>query len=71
MCSFAKASVVRGALLDVKLMATTMPTTGEVYVKAMESPRRYLHGVKVDQWHGPTACSEWDVKNVANHIHPM
>jgi uncharacterized protein (TIGR03086 family) len=49
-------------------MATTMPTTGELYVKAMESTRGYVNGVKTDQWHGPTPCSEWDVKQVANHI---
>jgi uncharacterized protein (TIGR03086 family) len=49
-------------------MATTMPTTGELYVKAMESTRGYVEGVETDQWHGPTPCSEWDVKQVANHI---
>jgi uncharacterized protein (TIGR03086 family) len=49
-------------------MATTMPTTGELYVKAMESMRRYVDRVETDQWHGPTPCSEWDVKQVANHI---
>jgi uncharacterized protein (TIGR03086 family) len=45
-----------------------MPTTGELYVKAMESTRVYVNGVRTDQWHGPTPCSEWDVKQVANHI---
>ena len=49
-------------------MATTTPTTGELYVKAMESTRAYVNGVGPDQWHGPTPCSEWDVKQVANHI---
>jgi uncharacterized protein (TIGR03086 family) len=49
-------------------MATTMPTAGELYVKAMESTRGSVNGVKTDQWHGPTPCSEWDVKQVANHI---
>jgi uncharacterized protein (TIGR03086 family) len=34
----------------------------------MESTRGYINGVKTDQWHGPTPCSEWDVKQVANHI---
>jgi uncharacterized protein (TIGR03086 family) len=34
----------------------------------MESTRVYVDGVKPDQWHGPTPCSEWDVKQVANHI---
>jgi uncharacterized protein (TIGR03086 family) len=49
-------------------MTATQPTTGELYVKAMESTRNYVDGVKSDQWHGPTPCSEWDVKQVANHI---
>lgn len=49
-------------------MATTMPTTGELYARAMESTRGYVNGVKSDEWHGPTPCSEWDVKQVANHI---
>jgi uncharacterized protein (TIGR03086 family) len=45
-----------------------MPTTGDLYVRAMESTRVYVQGVRPDQWHGPTPCSEWDVKQVANHI---
>src|SRR5436305_10813126 len=49
-------------------MARTMPTTGELYVRAMESTRGYMNRVKTDQWHGATPCSEWDVKQVANHI---
>jgi uncharacterized protein (TIGR03086 family) len=49
-------------------MTATLPTTGELYVKAMESTRNYVDGVKSNQWHGPTPCSEWDVKQVANHI---
>jgi uncharacterized protein (TIGR03086 family) len=34
----------------------------------MVATRRYLDGVRADQWHGPTPCTEWDVKQVANHI---
>lgn len=49
-------------------MTTTMPTNGELYVRAMESTRAFVDGVRPDQWHGPTPCSEWDVKQVANHI---
>ena len=46
----------------------TVPTTGELYVKAMEAPRAYLDAVRPEQWAGPTPCSEWNVKQVANHI---
>src|SRR5437868_15351255 len=45
-----------------------MPTTGELYVQAMAATRRYIEGVRADQWHGPTPCAEWDVKQVANHL---
>jgi uncharacterized protein (TIGR03086 family) len=44
------------------------PTAGELYVKAMGGASSYIDGVRADQWHGPTPCSEWDVKEVANHI---
>ena len=45
-----------------------MPTTGDLYIRAMGSTRVYVDGVRPDQWHGPTPCSEWDVKQVVNHI---
>jgi uncharacterized protein (TIGR03086 family) len=43
-------------------------TTGELYTKAMAATRVFIDGVRPDQWHDPTPCSEWDVKQVANHI---
>jgi uncharacterized protein (TIGR03086 family) len=46
----------------------TAPTTGELYVKAMGKTRDYLNGVRPAQWAEPTPCSEWDVKQIANHI---
>src|SRR5205807_9491156 len=46
----------------------TTPTSGELYVRAMNATSRYLDGVRLNQWQGPTPCSEWDVKQVANHI---
>jgi uncharacterized protein (TIGR03086 family) len=46
----------------------TTPTPGDLYVKAMTATRRYVDGVRADQWHAPTPCTEWDVKQVANHI---
>jgi uncharacterized protein (TIGR03086 family) len=44
------------------------PTRGELYVKAMANTQRYVDGVRADQWHAPTPNTEWDVKQVANHI---
>ena len=46
----------------------TNMTPGELYAQAMIGTRAYLDAVGPDQWHGPTPCSEWDVKQVANHI---
>jgi len=43
-------------------------TTGDLYVQAMASTQRFLDGVRPAQWSGPTPCTEWDVKQVANHI---
>ena len=47
-----------------------MPNTtpGELYVKAMAATQRSVDGVRADQWHAPTPNTEWDVKQVANHI---
>ncbi|HKE93556.1 MAG TPA: TIGR03086 family metal-binding protein [Povalibacter sp.] len=45
-----------------------MTTTGELYIKAMHATRAYLDGVRSGQWHDSTPCTEWDLKQVANHI---
>jgi uncharacterized protein (TIGR03086 family) len=34
----------------------------------MAATRAYLKAVASGQWHAPTPCSEWDVKQIANHI---
>ena len=44
------------------------PSPGELYVKAMAATQRYMDGVRADQWHAPTPNTEWDVRQVANHI---
>jgi uncharacterized protein (TIGR03086 family) len=41
---------------------------GDLYGKAMTGTRAYVDAVRADQWAGPTPCTEWDVKHVANHI---
>jgi uncharacterized protein (TIGR03086 family) len=46
----------------------TQPTPGELYVEAMAATRAYLDAVRADQWQAPTPCSEWDVKQIANHL---
>jgi uncharacterized protein (TIGR03086 family) len=49
-------------------MTTTGATTGELYVRAMRATRAYLNAVGAQHWHDPTPCTEWDLKQVANHI---
>jgi uncharacterized protein (TIGR03086 family) len=44
------------------------PTTGDLYVKSMAGTRAYIDAVRGDQWHAPTPCTDWDVKQIANHI---
>jgi len=43
-------------------------TIGELYVKAMTATRVYIDGVGTEQWQAPTPCSEWNVRDIANHI---
>jgi len=49
-------------------MTTTTPTTGDLYVRAMESTRRFVDAVSRDQWTLPTPCTDWNVRQVANHL---
>ncbi len=53
-------------------MSANPPTANEspsaLYVQAMEQARRYIQGVRSGQWSGPTPCSEWDVRQVVNHL---
>src|SRR6516162_1963536 len=44
------------------------PSPGELYMKAMAATQRYMDGVRGDQWQAPTPNTEWDLKQVANHI---
>jgi len=46
----------------------TVMTTGDLYVKAMSATRAYLDAVRADQWQNATPCTEWNVKDVANHL---
>jgi uncharacterized protein (TIGR03086 family) len=48
-------------------MLTTL-TPGALYIKAMTATSGLLDAVRPDQWGGPTPCTEWNVKQIANHI---
>ena len=62
------AALVRRKLGAMTTTRTKPKTTGELYVRAMEATRRILNEVPVDRWHAPTPCTEWDARQVANHI---
>jgi uncharacterized protein (TIGR03086 family) len=43
-------------------------TNGELYAQAMQATQSYIAAVRPEQWTGSTPCTEWDVKQVANHL---
>jgi uncharacterized protein (TIGR03086 family) len=49
-------------------MMTTNTTTGDLYLQAMAATQRIIDGVPIDSWHASTPCTEWDARQVANHI---
>ena len=43
-------------------------TNGQLYARAMAATLRIVEHVPADRWHAPTPCTEWDARQVANHI---
>ena len=43
-------------------------TNGQLYARAMESTLRIIEQVSADRWQASTPCTEWDARQVANHI---
>lgn len=46
-------------------MALDLP---EVHDRALDVARRYVAGVRDDQWKHPTPCDDWNVRELVNHI---
>src|SRR5947209_19339742 len=46
-------------------MAVDLPY---VHEQALEHTRRYVAGVKDDQWKAPTPDEDWDVRALVNHV---
>ena len=40
----------------------------QLYVRATDSSLRFVTGIRRDQWHNATPCTEWDVRVLVNHI---
>jgi uncharacterized protein (TIGR03086 family) len=53
---------------NIKPAAVASMTTGELYVRAMAATRAYIDAVRPEQWTDPTPCTEWNVRQIANHI---
>ncbi len=49
-------------------MATESSSLGALLVQAIESTRRYVAGVRQDQWTSSTPCTEWNVRQLVNHV---
>jgi len=43
-------------------------STGDLYVRAMQRTRAYIDAVRPEQWTAPTPCTEWNVRQIANHL---
>ena len=48
--------------------AAAVVTNGDLYVQAMQATRAYIAAIRPEQWTSPTPCSEWNVKQIANHL---
>ena len=43
-------------------------TNGQLYLRAMAATLGIVERVSPERWHAPTPCTEWDARQVANHI---
>ncbi len=53
---------------NIKPAADVALSNGDLYAQAMLATQAYLAAVRPDQWTGPTPCTEWNVRQVANHL---
>ncbi len=44
------------------------PEHGKLYARAAQATRKYVGGIRPDQWTLSTPCSEWNVRQVLNHL---
>jgi uncharacterized protein (TIGR03086 family) len=40
----------------------------ELHQRATEAFGQHVHAIRDDQWSAPTPCSEWDVRQLLNHV---
>lgn len=39
-----------------------------LHARALDSTQRFVEGVGAGQWHDPTPCGDWDVREVLHHV---
>lgn len=49
-------------------MTTAQHAPGQLYLRALEATAGIVNGVRPEQWHDPTPCSEWDVRALVHHL---
>lgn len=45
-----------------------MPDVKDLHRRALERFGQHVHVVRDNQWHGPTPCTDWDVRALVNHL---
>lgn len=40
----------------------------DLHQRATDAFGRHVHAIRDDQWTAPTPCSEWDVRQLVNHV---
>jgi uncharacterized protein (TIGR03086 family) len=45
-----------------------MTNLRELHRRNLERFGHHVHAIQDDQWHGPTPCTEWDVRVLVNHL---
>jgi uncharacterized protein (TIGR03086 family) len=43
-------------------------STGAFYARAMTATRAVINAVRPEQWTAPTPCTEWNVRQLVNHL---
>jgi uncharacterized protein (TIGR03086 family) len=53
---------------NIKPAAAPTLSNADLYARAMEGTRAIVGAVRPDQWTAATPCTEWNVKQIVNHI---